>query len=75
MSTFFQIFLEKFEKFFIDSGFLLDAVYLAGRNLPKSLRIYGYYRLFDYYQFKCWGMENRAYFGMADTSNERLCRL
>jgi hypothetical protein len=37
MSTFFQIFLEKFEKFFIDGGFLLDAVYPAGRNLPVFL--------------------------------------
>jgi hypothetical protein len=37
MSTFFQIFLEKFDKFSIDSGFLLGAVYLTGRNLPVFL--------------------------------------
>jgi hypothetical protein len=37
MSTFFQIFLEKFEKFSIGSGFLLDAVYPAGRSLPVFL--------------------------------------
>jgi hypothetical protein len=37
MSIFFQIFLKKFEKFFTDSGFLLDVVYLAGRDLPVFL--------------------------------------
>jgi hypothetical protein len=42
MSTFFQIFLEKFDEFSIDNDFLLDAVYpgrqeFAGISLNLSL--------------------------------------